>query len=181
VIARAKSFAERFLNRFKTGHRPPANRFCLVVPLVVCCRTNNRQGSCVNCRSIDRTTGRLMVPPIVRPHDRWCSYLRLEQTGCTTLLQVESHLAFTWSLIVPTGGTITHYWSCDRPNFCDRATMHTSSRLIVCDHLQTYCKIVHCLFILFWVARAIFQLSGDCHCYRWQDYKFRPMFSTYGF
>jgi hypothetical protein len=28
---------------------------------------------------------------------------------------------------------------------------------------------------LFWVARAIFQLSGDCHHYRWQGCKFRPM------
>jgi hypothetical protein len=34
---------------------------------------------------------------------------------------------------------------------------------------------------LFWVARAIFQLSGDCHHYRWQGCKFRPMLSAYGF
>jgi hypothetical protein len=34
---------------------------------------------------------------------------------------------------------------------------------------------------LFWVARAIFQLSRDCHHYRWQGCKFRPMLSTYGF
>jgi hypothetical protein len=37
------------------------------------------------------------------------------------------------------------------------------------------------LFVLFWVARAIFQLSGDCHHYRWQGCKFRPMLSAYGF
>jgi hypothetical protein len=39
-----------------------------------------------------------------------------------------------------------------------------------------------CLFVyLFWVARAIFQLSGDCHHCRWQDCKFRPMaFSSEG-
>jgi hypothetical protein len=39
-----------------------------------------------------------------------------------------------------------------------------------------------CMFIcLFWVARAIFQLSGDCHHYRWQSCKFRPTaFSSEG-
>jgi hypothetical protein len=38
------------------------------------------------------------------------------------------------------------------------------------------------LFVcLFWVARAIFQLSGDCHHYRWWGCKFRPMLSAYGF
>ena len=31
---------------------------------------------------------------------------------------------------------------------------------------------------LFWVARAIFQQSGDCHHCRWQGCKFRPMLST---
>jgi hypothetical protein len=36
--------------------------------------------------------------------------------------------------------------------------------------------VICSLFVyLFWVARAIFQLSGDCHHYRW------PMLSTYGF
>jgi hypothetical protein len=35
-----------------------------------------------------------------------------------------------------------------------------------------------CLFIAVW---AIFQLSGGCHHYRWQDCKFRPMLSTHGF
>jgi hypothetical protein len=35
------------------------------------------------------------------------------------------------------------------------------------------------LFVcLFWVARAIFQLSGDCHYYRRQGCKFRPMLSA---
>jgi hypothetical protein len=39
-----------------------------------------------------------------------------------------------------------------------------------------------CLFVcLFWVARAIFQLSGDCHHYRRRGCKFRPMLSAYGF
>jgi hypothetical protein len=37
------------------------------------------------------------------------------------------------------------------------------------------------LFLLFWGARAIFQLSGDCHHYRWRGCKFRPMLSAYGF
>jgi hypothetical protein len=41
---------------------------------------------------------------------------------------------------------------------------------------------VYCLFAyLFWVKRAIFQLSGDCHHCRRQDCKFRPMLSAYGF
>jgi hypothetical protein len=34
---------------------------------------------------------------------------------------------------------------------------------------------------LFIAARAIFQLSGDCHHYRWQGCKFRPVLSTHGF
>jgi hypothetical protein len=32
-----------------------------------------------------------------------------------------------------------------------------------------------------WVARAIFQLFGDCHHYWWQCCKFTPMLSAYGF
>jgi hypothetical protein len=35
--------------------------------------------------------------------------------------------------------------------------------------------------ILFWVTRAILQLSGDCHHCRRQGCKFRPMLSAYGF
>jgi hypothetical protein len=39
-----------------------------------------------------------------------------------------------------------------------------------------------CLFVcLFRVARAVFQLSGDCHHCRRQGCKFRPMLSAYGF
>jgi hypothetical protein len=38
-----------------------------------------------------------------------------------------------------------------------------------------------CFFVLFIVAWAIFQISGDCHHYRWRGCKFRPMLSTYGF
>jgi hypothetical protein len=34
---------------------------------------------------------------------------------------------------------------------------------------------------LFIAAWAIFQLSGDCHHYRWKGCKFRPMLSTSGF
>jgi hypothetical protein len=38
------------------------------------------------------------------------------------------------------------------------------------------------LFVyLFWVARTIFQLSGDYHHCRWRGCKFRPMLSAYGF
>jgi hypothetical protein len=38
-----------------------------------------------------------------------------------------------------------------------------------------------CSFVcLFWVAWAIFQLSGDCHHCRWQGCKFKPMLSAYG-
>jgi hypothetical protein len=33
---------------------------------------------------------------------------------------------------------------------------------------------------LLWVARAIFQLSGDCHHCRRQGHKFRSMLSSYG-
>jgi hypothetical protein len=45
---------------------------------------------------------------------------------------------------------------------------------------QKYIKIV-CLFVyLFIAARAIFQLSGDCHHYRWLGCKFRPMLGTQG-
>ena len=39
-----------------------------------------------------------------------------------------------------------------------------------------------CLFVcLFWVAQAIFQLSGDCHHCRRQGCKFSPMLSAYSF
>jgi hypothetical protein len=39
-------------------------------------------------------------------------------------------------------------------------------------------NIFVCLFI---AARAIFQLPGGCHHYRWQGCKFRPMFCTSSF
>jgi hypothetical protein len=37
------------------------------------------------------------------------------------------------------------------------------------------------LFVLFWIARGIFQLSGDCHHYQWQGCKSRPMLNAYSF
>jgi hypothetical protein len=46
--------------------------------------------------------------------------------------------------------------------------------------IQSWLRLF-CFFVcLFCVARAIFQLSGDCHYYRWQGCKFRPMLSAYG-
>jgi hypothetical protein len=47
-------------------------------------------------------------------------------------------------------------------------------------HIIIYrCLFCFCLFVcLFWVARAIFQLSGDCHHCRRQGCKFRPVFSA---
>jgi hypothetical protein len=55
---------------------------------------------------------------------------------------------------------------------------------VICERLcgLTWVQPHCCRFVcLFGVVRAIFQLSGDCHHYRWQGCKFRPMLSAYGF
>jgi hypothetical protein len=89
----SKISRRKVLNMFKTLHRPPAttsrSRSCIVVPLVVRWELDAPpivKDRVCNYRSIDLKTGRLIVLPIVKPHNQWCNYLRVKQTGCTTLL-----------------------------------------------------------------------------------------------
>jgi hypothetical protein len=42
-------------------------------------------------------------------------------------------------------------------------------------------RVLKTFVCLFTCARAIFQLFGGCHHYRWQGCKFRSMLSTHGF
>jgi hypothetical protein len=62
----------------------------------------------------------------------------------------------------------------------ETSLLYINKHLIIITELQFMRRFV--LFVyLFWVARKIFELSGDCHHCRVQGCKFRPMFSTYSF
>jgi hypothetical protein len=59
-----------------------------------------------------------------------------------------------------------------------KKTLHVITAFVVTCSMIYYTIHMKLFFCLFWVARAIFHLSGDCNHYRWQGCKFRPMLST---
>jgi hypothetical protein len=79
----------------------------------------------------------------------------------------------SWQILVVL--CVTLLTDCDYEDFSKRGRLLTNKLIF-----QGYNVLFVCFF-LFIVAWAIFQLSGDCHHYRWRGCKFRPMLSTYDF